>query len=101
LEYLIKSVYRFILKNEDLSLIMSEILKFLRKSLYLKPKDMRAAFVPLKEHLEQLADSPFERRNYLYLDIVSWLESKIDGKPVQTVIHEKFLQREALKTQGK
>ena len=97
LEYLIKSVYRFIAKNEDLSLIMSEILKFLRKSLYLKPKDMRAAFGPLKVKLEELSQSPFERRNYLYLDIVSWLECKIDGKPVQAVIREKFLKREAIK----
>jgi hypothetical protein len=27
----------------------------------------------------------------MYLDIISWLESKIQGKQVQTIIKEKFL----------
>jgi len=26
----------------------------------------------------------------MYLDIISWLESKIQGKQVQTIIKEKF-----------
>jgi hypothetical protein len=28
----------------------------------------------------------------MYLDIISWLESKIQNKDVQTIIKEKFLQ---------
>ncbi|MEY4933712.1 MAG: hypothetical protein RIS64_71 [Bacteroidota bacterium] len=88
-------VYRFILKNQDLSGIMAEILKFLRQSLYLTPREVRPAFVKLKMELEKLAENPFERRSFLYLDILSWLESKIDNKPVQTVIREKFLLRQA------
>jgi hypothetical protein len=94
LEYLIKSVYRFILKNQDLNGILSEILKFLRKSLYLKQKDMRDAFAALQQKLEELAEDPYERRSFLYLDILSWLESKVQGQSVQTVIHQKFLARQ-------
>ncbi|MEO0044202.1 MAG: hypothetical protein RL329_3650 [Bacteroidota bacterium] len=97
LEYLIKSVYRFILKNQDLSGIMAEILKFLRQSLYLTPREVRPAFTKLKTELEKLAVHPFEQRSFLYLDILSWLESKIDNKPVQAVIRAKFLQRQAKK----
>ncbi|NJN34815.1 MAG: hypothetical protein HC817_11745, partial [Saprospiraceae bacterium] len=40
LEYLIKSVYRFLLKNGDMSAVMQEILKFLKKSLFIKQKDL-------------------------------------------------------------
>ncbi|MBC7849752.1 MAG: hypothetical protein H7Y31_08450, partial [Chitinophagaceae bacterium] len=32
----------------------------------------------------------FETRAFVYLDIISWLESKIGNVPVQTVIREKY-----------
>ncbi|MGX5817458.1 hypothetical protein ACWKWU_04635 [Chitinophaga lutea] len=89
-EYLIKSVYHFIAKNKDLSLVMEEILKFLRKNMYANPKALRTAFKDLKDRLTVIAKNPYERRSYLYLDIVSWLESKIEGIPVQEVIRQKF-----------
>lgn len=92
-EYLIKSVYHFIAKNKDLSQVMEEILKFLRKNMYTDPKQLRTAFTTLRQRLEQIAKNPYERRSYLYLDIVSWLESKIDGIPVQTVIRRKFIDK--------
>ena len=92
-EYLIKSVYHFIAKNKDLSQVMEEILKFLRKNMYANPKALRTAFRDLKEKLEVIAKNPYERRSYLYLDIVSWLESKIEGIPVQEVIRKKFLNK--------
>jgi tetratricopeptide (TPR) repeat protein len=93
LEYLIKSVYRFIAKNEDLSLMMQEILKFLRKSLYLKQKDIKPAFAQLRDRLVELSENPYEKRSFLYLDFISWLEAKVDGKLVQEVMREKFLER--------
>ena len=40
-------------------------------------------------HLEQ--DDPYEKRAFLYLDIISWLESKIDRKPLQNIIKEKAI----------
>ncbi|WP_126247256.1 hypothetical protein [Chitinophaga rhizosphaerae] len=89
-EYLIKSVYHFIAKNKDLSQVMEEILKFLRKNMYANPRALRTAFRDLKGKLEIIAKNPYERRSYLYLDIVSWLESKIEGIPVQEVIQQKF-----------
>jgi tetratricopeptide (TPR) repeat protein len=94
LEYLTKSVYRFLLKNGDMSGVMQEILKFLKRALYTKQKDLRDEFKALKEHLEELAKNPFERRSFIYLDIISWLESKIEGKTVEAVSKKKFLERE-------
>lgn len=97
LEYLIKSVYRFIAKNEDLSGVMTEVLKFLRKAMYLGRKDLRTAFSDLRERLIELSQNPFERRSFIYLDIISWLESKIEGRHVSEVIRQKFLERENLR----
>ena len=40
LEYLIKSVYRFMAKMENLSLVEEEIFRFLRKSFKLSPGEI-------------------------------------------------------------
>jgi tetratricopeptide (TPR) repeat protein len=94
LEYLTKSVYRFLLKNGDMSGVMQEILRFLKRALYTKQRDLRDEFIALKQHLEALSQDPFERRSFVYLDIISWLESKIENKTVEQVSKKKFLERE-------
>lgn len=91
LDYLVKSVYRFLAKMEDLNIVQREILKFLKRELYSNPQRLRNAFINLKDKLAPYETHPFERRSFLYLDIISWLESKIDNRPVQDVIREKFL----------
>lgn len=91
LEYLIKSVYRFLSKMEYLDAVQNEILKFLRRSLSSRQQDIKKNFVELKERLEKVSHNKYARRSYYYLDIISWLESKIENKPVQEVIREKFL----------
>jgi hypothetical protein len=36
--------------------------------------------------------SSFGRGTFLYLDVPSWLESKVTGVPVEAVIRKKFLE---------
>ncbi|MBD0368874.1 MAG: hypothetical protein ICV53_22550, partial [Flavisolibacter sp.] len=91
LEYLIKSVYRFMAKMENLSLVEEEIFHFLRRSLSLSPQLIKPAFQDLAHKLKSLERNQSETRAFMYLDFVSWLESKVDGKPVYAVIREKFL----------
>jgi len=93
LEYLVKSVYRFLGKMDDLNIVQKEILRFLRKEVRTDPKSLHHAFVQLLAKLEKYQDHPYERRSFLYLDIVSWLESKIQNRPVQEVIQEKYKSR--------
>jgi hypothetical protein len=50
LEYLIKSVYRFMAKMQNLSVVEEEIFRFLRKSFHLNKKQVKAAFIHLKEN---------------------------------------------------
>jgi hypothetical protein len=92
LEYLIKSVYRFMAKMKNLSIVEEEIFKFLRKSFSLSPSKIISAFKSLKEKLERLQGNPLETRSFMYLDIIAWLESKIINVPVQDVRRAKFLQ---------
>ncbi|NNE28589.1 MAG: hypothetical protein HKN16_03065, partial [Saprospiraceae bacterium] len=93
LEYLVKSVYRFLAKMEDLNQVQSEVLKFLRQTLHKAPQDLRSSFIELRERLQPLAEDETEKRSFLYLDILSWLDSKIEDRPVQDVIREKYLAR--------
>ncbi|MCR9287031.1 MAG: hypothetical protein NXI23_06525 [Bacteroidetes bacterium] len=97
LDYLVKSVYRFLAKMKELNIVQSEILRFLKRELYSDPQRLRNAFIKLKDKLAPYETHPFERRSFLYLDIISWLESKIDGIPVQTVIQKKFEERKKRK----
>lgn len=95
-EYQVKSVYRFLSKVEDLHAIQREIFKFLRKTPKLNKTDLKQAFRELKSQLLLHSNAPFERRPFLYLDIISWLEAKIEGVAVQDVARKKFLVRQSL-----
>jgi hypothetical protein len=91
LEYLIKSVYRFMAKMENLSKVEEEIFNFLRKSFHLSPKELKPAFEKLLNKIKQFEGNRLETRAFVYLDIISWLESKIYEKPVYEIIREKYL----------
>ena len=44
----------------------------------------------LLERIRKYQGNRFETRAFVYLDIISWLESKIENIPVQKIIHEKY-----------
>ncbi|MFZ5554819.1 MAG: hypothetical protein ACOZCO_17045 [Bacteroidota bacterium] len=90
----IRSTYRFLLQKKSFvkyqQLIM-QFLKGLRKD-YSK-KEITARFVKLKKQMENLEKDKYERRAFLYFDIISWLESRIEGRVIQDVVREKAVRR--------
>lgn len=93
LEYLAKSVYRFMAKMQNLSVVEEEMFKFLRKALTLSTHQLKPEFEHLLHKLKQFEHRRFETRAFMYLDMISWLESKIRNVPVQEVVQKKFLGR--------
>lgn len=91
IEHLVKSVYRFMAKMENLSVIEEEVLKYLQRSFYIPVKKLQPEFKKLLEKLKSLETNRYETRAFAYLDIVSWLESKVKNEPLQKVIHDKYL----------
>lgn len=89
MEYLIKSVYRFMAKMENLSIVEEEIFKFLRSSFHLSYRKLKPEFEKLLHKLKNLENNRFETRAFSYLDIISWLESKVYEKPLQDIIQDK------------
>jgi tetratricopeptide (TPR) repeat protein len=91
LEYLLKSVYRFMYKMQNLSTAEEEMFGFLRRSFRLSPRQLKPQFEMLLATLKALEKNRLESRAFMYLDIISWLESKIGNKPVQAVIRQKYI----------
>lgn len=89
-EYQVKNVYRFLLKMDDLQEVQRQILLFIRKMPNIKPAQIKNEFIELKQSLEIIRQDPYEKRPFLYLDIISWLESKINQLPVEYIIKQKF-----------
>ncbi len=91
LEYLIKSVYRYMARMENLSKVEEEMFAFLRRSFRVGAHALKPEFEKLLNKLRKYEGNPLESRAFVYLDVISWLESKISGVNVQDVIREKFL----------
>jgi hypothetical protein len=91
LEYLTKSVYRFMAKMESLSAVEEEIFNFLRRSFRIGAHALKPEFEKLLEKLKDYEHNHFETRTFSYLDVISWLESKIKDQPVEKIIRNKYL----------
>jgi hypothetical protein len=92
LEYLIKSVYRYMAKMQNLSKVEEEMFAFLRRSFHVGAHALKPEFEKLLATLKKYEGNQLESRAFVYLDVISWLESKISGVNVQDVIREKFMQ---------
>lgn len=89
LDRLIKSTYKFLIKMEDLYQVQKEMIKFLRGLGDIYPHQLKSEFEKLYKKLKEFEDDPYERRSFLYLDILSWLESHITGQSIPQIIQKK------------
>ena len=76
--YKIKSVFRFLLKMGELEKVQMEIFRFVRRTPKMKKDSIIEEFRNLREKLADIENERFEKRPFLYLDIISWLDSKIN-----------------------
>lgn len=82
---------------QNLSLVEEEIFKFLRKSFYMSPRKIKPEFEKLLHTIKRFETSKFETRAFAYLDIISWLESKVDDKPIYEIIRDKYIKGRKVK----
>ncbi len=90
LDYQIKSVYSFVVKMNDMHAVQHEIISFLKRIPHTYASDFKGELTRLYEHLKPFENHPYERRPFFYLDIISWLESKIQNIPIAEIIHRKY-----------
>ena len=85
----IRDTYKFLLKMNDLHEVQKAMIRFVRGLGDIYPHELKTAFEALYEELKQYENDPYERRSFLYLDILSWLESKIKNEPIANIITKK------------
>ncbi|PWT77054.1 MAG: hypothetical protein C5B59_05030 [Bacteroidetes bacterium] len=90
IESLTKSVYRFMAKMKNLTVVEEEMFRFLRKSFDISPRKLKPELENLLNKIKHLEKNRFETRSFVYLDIISWLESKVYEKPLSEIIHDKY-----------
>ncbi|OSY88082.1 hypothetical protein WH52_08645 [Tenacibaculum holothuriorum] len=89
LERQFKDTYKFLLKMENLQEVQKVFIESIRSLGDLYPHQFKKEFQKIHARLQLFENHPYEKRAFLYLDILSWLESKIYNKPVATIIQEK------------
>jgi len=95
IEYYLKSTYRFLLKKDDLHLFQQYILQFIKNLPKINTDaDLIKHFSLLREKMIELSQSEYDKRAFVYFDIISWLESKIEKRGIEEIIKEKVFGRE-------
>jgi tetratricopeptide (TPR) repeat protein len=91
MEYLIKSVYRFMARMQKLTAMEEAIFKFLRNSFHIPQHRMKPELEKFLEKIKKFEKDRFETRAFAYLDILSWVEGKVQGKSMGKIIEGKYL----------
>jgi hypothetical protein len=89
IENQIKNTYKFLIKMNDMHEVQKEIIRFMKNLNSIYPSDIKKEFIKMKERFIELDKNTYEKRAFLYLDIISWLESKIENRKISDIIKEK------------
>lgn len=90
LDYQIRSVFTFVVKMRDMTDMKRELFSFLRKINSSAPLDLRKELKILYQRLKPYENHPYEKRTFYYLDLMSWLESKITGRNFGDIVRGKY-----------
>jgi hypothetical protein len=92
IDRLIRSTYKFLLKMEDLHQVQRALISFIRSLTNIYPHEIKKSFVGLHATLSVYKNDPVERRSFLYLDILTWLQSNIEGRTIPEIIQQRVAQ---------
>ena len=91
MDYIIKSSSRYIKKKERIykveEVFFTYIKKLARQRVVAKQKEI---FKRFKVEMETALKDPYEKVALKYFDFVSWIDSKIEGKPYLEAKKEKY-----------
>jgi hypothetical protein len=88
MNYLVQRTESMLNKMKDRSKLQEVSLKFFKKIQKKGPSDHRIILNELNQELLILKKDPYEKRAFLYLDIYSWVQSKIKRQPVSQIVKE-------------
>lgn len=98
IDYQIRSTYSFIVKMKDMTEMKAELLSFFKSFGNLNAMDFKRELKVLHERLKPYENHPYERRTFYYIDLLSWLESKISGRSMGEIVRARFEQSQRQET---
>jgi tetratricopeptide (TPR) repeat protein len=90
LDYLTRNTVTFFNKMEEANLLQKKTITFFRGLGKIPLHERAATLKNFEKELEDLELNRYESRAFLYLDILSWLRSKIYKKTLSQIIKEKM-----------
>ena len=89
---------------KDMTEMKDELFSFFKSLSNTNALDLKKELKILYERLHPYENHPYERRTFYYIDLLSWLESKMTGKSMGEIVRAKFEaseQKENKKTDNK
>ena len=77
---------------ENLTVVEEAMFKFLRNSFHLSRTKLKPELEKFLQTIKVLEKNMFQTRSFAYLDIISWVESKVYEQPLSTIIGDKYRQ---------
>ncbi len=77
-------------RMQNLTVVEEEMFRFLRASFQMSRHKLKAELAQFLAKIKQFEKNRFETRAYAYLDIISWVESKVFEKPMSAIIRQKY-----------
>ena len=87
-------------KMENLTVVEEAMFKFLRNSFHLPRNKMQQELEKFLQQIKKFEKNRFETRSFAYLDIISWVESKVYRKPLSEIIGDKYRERKQRRYQN-
>jgi tetratricopeptide (TPR) repeat protein len=89
LEHLVDSVGRFFSKMRDLNEVQMVLFRFFKDNLDVGKQQLNHNLHVLKKEILRLEKNPYEGRTFHHLDIVAWIDSRIEHKTIGEIIRKK------------
>lgn len=93
LGYLANNTYRFIQRMPDAGPLLVATASFFRSLERVSPTQLPAKLQRFHQQIQELQQSPFEKRAFAFLDVEAWVISKIRQVPLGQIVRERALQR--------
>ena len=68
----------------------NEMFTFFKRLGAIKASEFKTELKNLYSLLKPYENHPYERRTFYYIDMLSWLESKISERSIGEIVREKF-----------
>ncbi len=87
-DYLLRNADTFFEKLPTVTPLQATTLRFLKKLFRAPLRETRPLFEQFKTELDALARNPLERRDFVFLDVPTWVESRLQQRPLAALARE-------------